>query len=207
MFAVFHPGMVKPNLASAGIAANSASSSADLLTDLKSGYLLGANPKKQFIAQFFGVFFGTVAIVPIWYLMVPDKAHLEKFPAPGTQSWFRVAQILTEGIKTLPDSAKYALVIGCVLGIIMPVVERMIPSKLKPYWPSTMGLGLSWVVPFASSFAFALGSFISWLWAKFSPKSNEAYNVPIASGLVAGESLMKAAVAMTATILALKGGE
>lgn len=206
MFAVFHPGMVKPNLASAGIAANSASSSADLLTDLKSGYLLGANPKKQFIAQFFGVFFGTVAIVPIWYLMVPDKAHLEKFPAPGTQSWFRVAQILTEGIKTLPDSAKYALVIGCLLGIVLPVIERFIPSRLKPYWPSTMGLGLSWVVPFASSLAFALGALVSWIWAKLSPKSNEAYNVPIASGLVAGESLMKAAIAMTATILALGSG-
>ena len=40
------------NLMSAGIAANSASSSADLLTDLKSGYLLGANPRMQFLAQF-----------------------------------------------------------------------------------------------------------------------------------------------------------
>jgi uncharacterized oligopeptide transporter (OPT) family protein len=78
-FAVFHPGQIVPNLASAGIAANSASSSADLLTDLKSGYLLGANPRRQFLAQFFGVFFGTLAIVPIWFLMVPDKAALEKF--------------------------------------------------------------------------------------------------------------------------------
>src|SRR5262249_46836522 len=63
MFAVFHPKQVIPNLASAGIAANSAIGSADLLTDLKSGYLLGANPRKQFLAQFFGVFFGTLAIV------------------------------------------------------------------------------------------------------------------------------------------------
>jgi uncharacterized oligopeptide transporter (OPT) family protein len=207
MFALFHPGMIKPNLASAGIAANSASSSADLLTDLKSGYLLGANPKKQFIAQFVGVFFGTIAIVPIWYLMVPDKAHLEKFPAPGTQSWFRVAQILTNGISSLPDSSKIALVIGCVLGIILPTIERFVPAKFKPYWPSTMGLGLSWVVPFASSFAFALGAFISWLWGKFHAKSNEAYNVPIASGLVAGESLMKAVIAMAATILGLLSGK
>ncbi|HEX8878373.1 MAG TPA: OPT/YSL family transporter, partial [Phycisphaerales bacterium] len=63
LFAVLKPEQVVPNLASAGIAANAASSSADLLTDLKIGYLLGANPRRQFIAQFFGVFFGTLAIV------------------------------------------------------------------------------------------------------------------------------------------------
>ena len=36
--------------------AGAASSSADLLTDLKSGYLLGANPRKQFLAQLAGIF-------------------------------------------------------------------------------------------------------------------------------------------------------
>src|SRR6186713_58019 len=86
-FAVLMPRQVIPNLASAGIAANSASSSADLLTDLKSGYLLGANPRRQFIAQFIGVFFGTLAIVPIWFLMVPNQAELLKFPAPATRQW------------------------------------------------------------------------------------------------------------------------
>ena len=67
------PGNVTHNLISAGVGANSASSSADLLTDLKSGYLLGANPRKQFLAQFVGIFFGTLAIVPAWYLMIPER--------------------------------------------------------------------------------------------------------------------------------------
>ena len=204
MFAVFHPGQIRPNLASAGIAANSASSSADLLTDLKSGYLLGANPKKQFLAQFWGVFFGTVAIVPIWYLMVPDKAHLERFPAPGTQSWVAVARVLTKGISSMADSAKYLLVIGCLLGILLPVIEKfVIPSKYRKWFPSTMGLGLSWVVPFASSFSFALGAVVAWVWGLIHKKSHDTFNIPVASGLVAGESLIKAVIAMTATILGL----
>ncbi|MEO7332078.1 MAG: hypothetical protein ABI193_26115 [Minicystis sp.] len=33
-----------------------ASASADLLDDLESGYLLGVNPRRQFITQFLGVF-------------------------------------------------------------------------------------------------------------------------------------------------------
>ena len=51
------------NLMSANITAGAATSSADLLTDLKSGYLLGANPRKQFLAQFAGIFTGTVVTV------------------------------------------------------------------------------------------------------------------------------------------------
>ena len=35
---------------SANVSAASAGSAADLLTDLKSGYLLGAHPRKQFLA-------------------------------------------------------------------------------------------------------------------------------------------------------------
>jgi uncharacterized oligopeptide transporter (OPT) family protein len=72
MFAVLSPKNVIHNLAAAGTAANSAIGSADLLTDLKLGYLLGANPRRQFWAQFAGCFFGTLAIVPFWFLMVTD---------------------------------------------------------------------------------------------------------------------------------------
>ena len=108
VFAVLMPRQVIPNLASAGVAANSASSSADLLTDLKSGYLLGANPRKQFIAQFIGVFFGTLAIVPAWYLMIPDAAALEKYPLPATRTWEAVARVLSQGLEALPVSARWA---------------------------------------------------------------------------------------------------
>jgi len=61
---------VLQNVMSAGIAAGSAEASAELLSDFKTGYLLGANPRRQFLAQFAGVFFGTLVCVPAWYLMV-----------------------------------------------------------------------------------------------------------------------------------------
>jgi hypothetical protein len=95
------------NLMAAGTTASAGGSSADLLTDLKSGYLLGANPRRQFLAQFFGVFFGTLAIVPAWYLMVPDKPTLEAFNPPATNMWKAVADLLTRH-HTLPLSARYA---------------------------------------------------------------------------------------------------
>jgi OPT family oligopeptide transporter len=203
MFAVLHPKQIVPNLAAAGIAANSASSSADLLTDLKSGYLLGANPRKQFLAQFFGVFFGTVAIVPIWFLMVPTKAHLEKFAAPATHIWEAVARVLTKGLGFLPMSAKYAILIGALVGVVLPLIERFTPSKYRKFLPSSMGLGLSWVVFFSNAVGFLIGAIIIWIWEMIHRKSSDKYAVPIASGLIAGESLLKAFVAMAATAIGL----
>lgn len=200
LFAVLKPGQVVPNLASAGIAANSAIGSADLLTDLKSGYLLGANPRRQFLAQFFGVFFGTVAIVPIWYLMVPTKEKLETYAAPGTQTWAKVAQVLTKGIDSLPESARIAMVIGGLIGIALPVIEKLfVPAKAKKYFPSAMGLGLSWVVPFANALSFTIGAIIAWIWSMFNKENSEKYSVPLASGLIAGESLVAAIIAMLGT--------
>lgn len=200
LFALLHPGQVTPNLASAGIAANSASSSADLLTDLKSGYLLGANPRRQFIAQFVGIFFGTVAIVPIWFLMIPTRAALDRFPAPATNQWYRVAQVLTKGLDSLADSAKYAILIGAAIGVGLPLIEKLfVPDRYKKYFPSAMGLGLSWIVPFANALNFAVGATIAWVWSKLHPKTHDVFYIPVASGLVAGESMASAIIAMLAT--------
>lgn len=192
------------NLMSAATAANSASSSADLLTDLKSGYLLGANPRKQFIAQFSGIFFGTLAIVPAWYLLVPTKEKLEAFNPPATNMWKAVAEVLAGkgGLNALPDSAKMAMVIGAMVGIVLPIIEKLFP-KVRPYMPSAMGLGLAWVVTFSNSLGFTIGAIIAYVWSKMHKGTHDKYNIPIASGLVAGESLIKAVLAMLATVAGL----
>jgi uncharacterized oligopeptide transporter (OPT) family protein len=205
LFAVLHPGQIVPNLASAGVAANSASSSSDLLTDLKSGYLLGANPRKQFLAQFIGVFFGTLAVVPIWFLMVPNKAAMEALPAPATRQWEAVARILTRGIDQLPHSAQVAILVGAAIGILLPVLEKLLPRHRK-YIPSAMGLGLSWVIPFSSALGFFIGAVLGWLWELAHRKSADKYSVGLASGLIAGEGLIKAIIAMTATAIGLLKG-
>lgn len=203
VFGVVQPGQIMPNLASAGIAANGASASSDLLTDLKTGYLLGANPRRQFIAQFLGIFFGTAAIVPAWYLMVPDSAAIEKYPLPSTMQWVAVARLLTEGVENLPISARWAILIGGLVGIIVPVLGHVVPRKVKPFMPSAMGLGLAWVFPFNNAIAFAIGSVIAWVWSKVSRRTSEEFNIPVASGFIAGEGLIKALIAMSATVVGM----
>lgn len=205
LFAVLAPNNIGANLASAGIAANSASSSADLLMDLKTGYLLGANPRRQFLAQFFGVFFGTLAIVPVWYLMVPTKEKLETFALPATRAWEAVARVLVNGVSELPPSAVTAIFVGAAIGVGLPLIERFMPASARRYMPSATAAGLAWVLPFQNALSFFVGACIALAWFRLHRKSQENFNVPVASGLVAGESLMAAALAVTATIVGLWG--
>jgi OPT family oligopeptide transporter len=195
-------GNITTNLMAAGATSSAGSAAADLLTDLKTGYILGANPRKQFLAQFYGVFFGTLAIIPAWRLMVPNKETLEAFNPPATNMWKAVADLLTQGVHMLPVTAVYAIVIGALLGVILPVISQLFP-KMAPYLPSAMGLGLSWVVVFANSFSFAIGAVIVAVWQKLNRKQSDLYAIPLASGFVAGESLVAALIAIGCTLIGL----
>lgn len=195
-------GVATVNLTAAGVSAGSGHASSDLLTDLKSGYLLGANPRKQFLAQFFGIFFGLFAIIPAWYAMVPNKAALEAMNPPATNMWKATADLLTQGVHMLPPSALSAIVIGGLLGVLLPVVEKLFPQARR-FLPSAMGLGLSWVVPFQNAFSFAIGAVIVFVWQRFNRKQSDAFAVPVASGLVAGESLVAAFIAIACTVVGL----
>ncbi len=184
------------NLMSAGVTASAAGSAADLLTDLKSGWLLGANPRKQFIAQFAGVFFGTLAIVPAWYALAPSVEELSRqFPMPAANAWKATADLLANGWSGLPVSAMWAVAIGGAIGTLLPILEFRFAS-LRPYLPSAMGLGLGFVVDFSNSLGFAIGALIAWLWYKRSAAKADEHRVPLASGLVAGESLAAALIAI-----------
>ncbi len=201
-YAILAPANITVNLMTAGITAGAAGSSADLLTDLKSGYLLGANPRQQFLAQFVGVFFGTLAVIPAWYLLVPDQAALMAFNPPATNMWFAVAQALANGPKVIPTSALYAIAIGALVGIALPLLEKAFPNA-KKFLPSAMGLGLAFVVTFQNSLSFFLGALIAQRWAARNQKSADEYVVPVASGVIAGESLAAAGFAVGVAILDL----
>ena len=51
--------------------------------------------------------------------------------------------------------------------------------------------------------AFAIGAVIVWLWTRLDRKSSDNYAIPLASGFIAGESLLAAGIAILGTLLAL----
>ncbi|NMC44621.1 MAG: OPT family oligopeptide transporter [candidate division Zixibacteria bacterium] len=197
LFGVLAPSNMTTNLMTASVTAGGADSSADLLTDLKSGYLLGANPRKQFIAQFLGIFAGVLVVIPAFYLLIPDAASLgtDRWPAPAAQVWAAVARLLGGGFMALHPTARLGLLIGGLIGIILPLLERAFP-KAKSFIPSPMGLGLAMVIPFYNSLSMFIGAGIATILEKKKPVMAEIYIIPVASGLIAGESIMGIAVAL-----------
>jgi len=185
------PKQMNVNLMSACVTAGVADSASDLLIDLKSGYQLGANPRLQFLAQFLGIFTGTLVVIPVFYLIVPtaDVLGSDTFPAPAAQVWAAVARLLVDGFEALHPSARWSIVIGAAVGMLIVILERLFPEKRK-YIPSAMGIGLSWTFHFWYSLSMFLGGLIAFIIEKRSPKIAEKYTIPVASGLIAGESLM-----------------
>lgn len=197
-YGVLAPGHMVTNLMTAGVTAGAAGSAADLLTDLKSGYLLGANPRKQFIAQFAGVFAGTAVVVPAFYLLVPNPAVLgsDQFPAPAAQVWAGVAKLLSNGFESLHPTARMGLMIGALIGIALPLIEKALPEKARKFVPSPMGLGLAMVIPAWNSISMFIGATIALIYEKWKPQQAETYVIPVSSGIIAGESLMGVAIAL-----------
>jgi uncharacterized oligopeptide transporter (OPT) family protein len=190
-FGALNPGNINVNLMAANITASAAASSADLLTDLKSGYLLGAHPRKQFMAQFAGIFVGTIVTVLAFSVLVPNASVLgtKTFPAPAAQTWAAVARALSNGLEALQPLKRWSIVIGGIAGIVLTLLPVLFPKKQK-YFPSAAGAGLAWVFNWYYGLLFFLGALITYVFQKKAPKQAEELTFPIASGVIAGGSLM-----------------
>jgi len=202
LYGVLIPQNATANLMTASITANAAASSADLLTDLKSGYLLGAHPRRQFLAQLLGVFAGTAASVLGFHLLVPDASVLTgqggaapAFAAPGAQSWLAVARIFQEGIDKLHVMARQGIAWGLLAGTLLATLELVLP-KYRRFIPSPVGLGLGFLLPFANPLSMLLGAIAAWLWTRRNRAHAERYVVPVSSGVIAGESIVSVGIAL-----------
>ena len=190
-FGAMSPGNVNVNLMSAAVTAAAAGSSADLLTDLKSGYLLGAHPRRQFIAQFAGIFTGTLASVLAFRLLVPDASALgsDQFPAPAAQAWRAVALALSRGVLELGPVKTWSILLGGLVGVLLAVLPVLFPRR-RHLVPSPAGLGLAWTFHWYYGLLFFLGGVLGWWLETRHPRWSEELTFPVASGWIAGESLM-----------------
>jgi uncharacterized oligopeptide transporter (OPT) family protein len=124
-------------------------------------------------------------------VLVPEANMLgtAALPAPAAKMWASVAALVSTGLDGLDGSAIAAMAIGAVTAIVLVLVPRFAP-RLRPFVPSPMGIGLAFVLPAASSIAFFAGGAIALVVARRSATAVASRVVPIAAGLIAGESLM-----------------
>lgn len=198
IYGVITPGNVVGNVMSANVTGGVGLHAADLLTTLKTGWLLGAKPRHQLYAQLCGVVVGAMVVVPAFMLIIPDPSVLggKEWPAPAATVWASVSEVFSKGLSQLRPSVKMAIAVGLGLGVSLTLLDKFAPPRVRRWLPSPNGLGMAMTIPGANSIAMFLGAAVAEYLRRRKPDLAERFVVPAASGLIAGESLMGIVVAI-----------
>ena len=161
-YSVLAPGNARTNLITAGITSEVALSASNLLMDIKPGYMLGAKPRQQAIGHVLGIYAGALVAIPVYYAIFGGDLSLltsDRLPLPGATVWRAVAELLTRGLSTLHPSARWAVLVGALLGIAIEMANQ----RRRGRFPiSGVGLGLAFTFQFADSLSMAIGALVFW---------------------------------------------
>lgn len=150
----------------------------DLMLDLKTGYLVGAIPRKQQIAQFLGTWLGPILIMGL--IVVLHGAYgmgSDKLPAPQGQALASVIQGVLGGDVPL---AKYLG--GAGLGALL---------SASGIGGVGIMVGLGFYLPFNIILTYTIGTILRELSdARLGRNFADDTGIPLAAGLIVGEALV-----------------
>lgn len=192
------------NLLPAGMTSEIASNAANLLSDIKPGYMLGGKPRHQAIGHIIGIFAGLLACVPLYFLLfLPADANgvrsvstlvSEQFAMPGALQWKGVAELIARGFNGFPTSALIAMAVAAISAIVIEVL-RIVTKGRFPLSAVSIGLGV--VLPPESVFAMWVGAMLFWVMGlRHKSVSSPGHRIwvegcePICAGLISGAALM-----------------
>ncbi|HZZ95129.1 MAG TPA: OPT family oligopeptide transporter [Usitatibacter sp.] len=192
------------NLLPAAMTAEICNNAANLLSDIKPGYMLGAKPRQQAVGHVIGVFAGAIACVPLFFLLfLPPDAHgvrttasmvSDQFAFPAAIQWKGVAELISKGLKALPWTAVVSMIVAAVAALAIEVA-RIATKQRFPL--SAVAIGLGVVLPPESTFGMWIGAMIFWVMGRRhrDPASpGRRYWVegvePMCAGLISGSALV-----------------
>lgn len=150
----------------------------DLMLDLKTGYLVGASPRKQQIGQLMGTWLGPILVMILIFVL--DRAYglgSEQLPAPQGQA--------------------LASMISGILGGNVPVQKYIAGAGLGAILSASgiggLGIlvGLGFYLPFNIVLTYTIGTVLRIVvdWKKGTRFSHNV-GIPIAAGFIVGEALV-----------------
>ena len=180
LFGAVAPFSAGVQLASAGILAGASASAADLVSDVKTGALVGLEPRRQLVAQVVGCVVGALVAGPALLLLTQGQVGTELWPAPAAQMFLATGRAA---------AGEAVLSVGCQLGCAVAVLAGVGLSLLGRHerWgtvvPSPMGIALALLVPPSMAVTLGLGALVAWKLGK------RAWLASAAAGLMLGESV------------------
>ena len=192
------------NLMPAGMTSQIAANAANLLSDIKPGYMLGGKPRHQVIGHVIGLVSGSLAAVPLFFLLFlhPDangvvdatKVASDAFPMPAAIQWKGVAEIIAKGFHGLPPSAIVAMIVAAVSAVVIEVARIATKGRFPL---SAVSIGLGVVLPPEYCLAMWIGAVGFWLLGRVYRKPDTTGHAiwvegaeAICAGLISGAALM-----------------
>jgi len=190
VFAVIAPGHVPINMIGSGMSGAVAANGEHLMQDYRAGKIVGSTNKNLTILQLIGVPVGALAVA-VAYPLIRDKYGIGGdggLSSPISVKWAGFAELLSKGFGALPQSALVALAISFVVGVALTLLESH--PKLGTFIPSPTAVGLGMLIPGYAVIPMVAGGIIQHVWKRLSPKTEEIYDTPLASGFITGEALV-----------------
>jgi len=162
--------------------------------------MVGSSPRYFTYMQLLATPVGAAAVSWMYPILRDQYGIGERgLGSPTSRRWQGFAEILSEGFDKLPRGAMSALIIGALVGVLLAILEMKVRNKTLI--PSPTGIGIGMLVSGSVIVTMAAGALIGMIWTKASPRTSELYQIPVASGLIAGEAL----VAVIVPLLVLLG--
>ncbi len=192
------------NLIPAGMTGEISSNAANLLSDIKPGYMLGGKPRQQAIGHVIGIFSGAIACVPLFFLLfLPPDANgvrsvstmvSDNFAFPAALQWKGVAELIAKGFSALPYSAVVSMIVAAVAAAAIEIARIFTKGRFPL---SSVSIGLGVVLPPEATFAMWVGAMIFWAMRLRYPTKGTPGNrfwvegmEAICAGLISGSALM-----------------
>lgn len=197
VFAALSPGSMVHNMVGSGMSGTVAANGEHLMQDYKAGKIVGANNRHLTYVQLLAVPVGAGAVALVYPALTKQYRIGVELTSPVSIKWAGFAELLNEGLGKLPRGCFAALGIALALGIVFTLLE----PRHRKWVPSPTGFGLGMLIPGYAVLPMVVGGLVQFVWQRVSPKHEEAYNTPLASGFIAGEAL----VVVLFAILAVSG--
>lgn len=181
-------GLDKPTAIIAAIMVGAAtavamSQATDLMLDLKTGYLVGATPRKQQLGQFIGAWLGPILVVSLIFIL-HDAYGLgsDRLPAPQATALASTLDGLLGG-----DAPIWKYLAGAGMGALLSAASGGLGI--------TVGLGF--YLPFNIVLTYAIGTAIrEFVDRKYGKTWSHEKGIPVAAGFIVGEALVGVGFAM-----------
>lgn len=199
VFGALIPNNPAPNLMAANVTGGAASQCADLMHDLKCGHLIGASARLQTVAQVCGAALGAAFGSAVYLVLIPNPSEqlmTEQWAAPAVATWKAVAELFMVGFRALPEGTPLAMLVAGVVGVVLPVLEQVLPKRHRALVPSPASLGLAFVINGFNSISMFVGGLLVLVLGRFFPNWTRRFAVATSAGLVAGESLTGVGIAL-----------